>query len=89
MYFDALTTAAIAAELRTVLLDGRVQQVLHPDRLSVALEIYAHRQRRYLFAGAHPQTARVHLLAAKPRRGFDGVTPLLLLLRKYVKTILI
>lgn len=85
MYFDALTTAAIAAELRAVLLDGRVQQVLHPDRLSVALEIYAHRQRHYLFAGAHPQTARVHLLAAKPRRGSDGVTPLLLLLRKYVR----
>jgi predicted ribosome quality control (RQC) complex YloA/Tae2 family protein len=85
MYFDALTTAAIATELRAKLLDGRVQQVLLPDRLSVALEIYAHRQRRYLFASAHPQTARIHLLAAKPRRGVDGVTPLLLLLRKYVR----
>ena len=85
MYFDAFTTAAIAAELRAELLDGRVQQVLLPDRLSVALEIYAHRRRRYLFASAHPQTARIHLLVAKPRRGVDGVTPLLLLLRKYVR----
>jgi len=85
MYFDALTAAAVAAELRAVLLDGRVQQVLLPDRLSVALEIYAGRQRHYLFAGAHSETARVHLLPAKPRRGVDGVTPLLLLLRKYVR----
>ena len=85
MYFDALTTAAIAAELRAKVLDGRVQQVLLPDQRSVALEIYAHHQRRYLFASAHPQTARIHLLAVKPRRGVDGVTPLLLLLRKYVR----
>jgi len=85
MYFDALTIAAITAELRAELLDGRVQQVLLPDRLSVAMEIYAHGQRRYLFASAHPQTARIHLLSAKPRRGVNGVTPLLLLLRKYVR----
>ena len=85
MYFDALTTAAIAAELRAKVFDGRVQQVLLPDQRSVALEIYAHHQRRYLFVSAHPQTARIHLLAVKPRRGVDGVTPLLLLLRKYVR----
>jgi predicted ribosome quality control (RQC) complex YloA/Tae2 family protein len=85
MYFDALTTAAIAAELRAELLDGRVQQVLLPDRLSLAMEIYAHRQRRYLLASAHPQAARVHLLAEKPRRGVDSASPLLLLLRKYVR----
>jgi predicted ribosome quality control (RQC) complex YloA/Tae2 family protein len=85
MYFDALTTAAIAAELRAELLGGRVQQVLLLDRLSVALEIYANRQRCYLFASAHPQTARVHLLTDKPRRGIDTVPPLLLLLRKYVR----
>jgi predicted ribosome quality control (RQC) complex YloA/Tae2 family protein len=85
MYFDALTTAAIAAELRAELLDGRVQQVLLPDRLSLAMEIYAHRQRHYLLASAHPQAARVHLLAEKSRRGVDSPSPLLLLLRKYVR----
>ncbi len=85
MYFDALTTSAIATELRAELLDGRVQQIVLPNRLSVALEIYAHRQRRYLFASVDPQAARVHLLTTKPRRGADVVTPLLLLLRKYVR----
>ncbi len=85
MYFDALTIAAIATELRAELLGGRVQQLLLPDRLSVAMEIFASRRRRYLLASAHPQTARVHLLADKPRRGVDTVPPLLLLLRKYVR----
>jgi predicted ribosome quality control (RQC) complex YloA/Tae2 family protein len=85
MYFDALTVAAIAAELRAELLEGRVQQVLLPDRLSLTLEVYAHRQRHYLFASAHPQTARLHLMVDKPRRGNDAVPPLLLLLRKYVR----
>ena len=85
MYFDALTTAAIAAELRAELPDGRVQEVLLPDPFSVALEIYTRHQRRYLYASAHPQTARVHLLDEKPRRGVETVSPLLLLLRKYVR----
>jgi predicted ribosome quality control (RQC) complex YloA/Tae2 family protein len=85
MYFDALTVAAIAAELCAELLEGRVQQVLLPDRLSMTLEIYAHHRRYYLFASAHPQTARLHLMTDKPRRGSDAVSPLLLLLRKYVR----
>lgn len=84
MYFDALTTAAITAELNAELLDGRVQGVLLPDQSSVGLEIYARRQRCYLFASAHPQQARVHLLTDKPRRGVESAPPLLLLLRKYV-----
>jgi predicted ribosome quality control (RQC) complex YloA/Tae2 family protein len=85
MYFDALTAAAVAAELRAELLEGRVQDVLLLDRLSLSLEIYAHHRRHYLFASAHPQTARMHLMADRPRRGSDAVPPLLLLLRKYVR----
>jgi len=85
MTFDALSVAAIAAELRAELLDGRVQQVLLPDDWSVALEVYARRQRQYLFACAHPETARIHLLADKPRRGVDTMSPFGLLLRKHLR----
>lgn len=84
MYFDALTLAAVADELRATILDGRVQHVLLPGPLSVALEIYAGRRRHHLLLSAHPQLTRVHLSAAKPSRGLDRETPLLLLLRKYV-----
>jgi predicted ribosome quality control (RQC) complex YloA/Tae2 family protein len=85
MYFDALTMAAVADELRAQILGGRVQKVLLPDDLSIGMEIYAHRERRYFLASAHPEHARLHLTAEKLRRGTEKTTPLLLLLRKYVR----
>jgi predicted ribosome quality control (RQC) complex YloA/Tae2 family protein len=84
MYFDALTTAAVADELREAILDGRVQSVLQPDEWSVGLELYAQRQRHYLLLSAHPDYARVHLVQEKLRRGVESASPLLLQLRKYV-----
>ncbi|MXZ19360.1 MAG: fibronectin-binding domain-containing protein [Caldilineaceae bacterium SB0665_bin_25] len=86
MHFDALTLAAVADELKKTVAGGRVQQIVLPDSRSVALEIYAHRARRYLLLSAHPQASRVHLLEHKPRRGVPKETPLLLLLRKYVRS---
>ena len=85
MHFDALTLAAVTHELRATLLGGRVQQVVLPDANSVGLEVYAQRQRRYLLLSAEPGAGRVHLVADKLRRGVDKETPLLLLLRKYVR----
>ena len=86
MHFDALMLAAVADELKETVAGGRVQQIVLPDRRSVALEIYAHRQRLHLLLSAHPQASRVHLLEHKPRRGVPKETPLLLLLRKYVRS---
>lgn len=85
MYFDALTLAAVADELRQSVLGGRIQRVWLPAAQGIALEIYAHHHRHYLLASAHPQHARVHLVARKPSRGVELPTPLLLLLRKYVQ----
>lgn len=84
MYFDALTLAAVTDELRTTILDGRVQRVRLPSALSVALEIYNGGRRHNLLLSAHPQLVRVQLTASKPTRGVERDTPLLLLLRKYV-----
>jgi len=85
MYFDALTMAAVADELRAHILGGRVQKVLLPDEFSIGMEIYAHGKRRYLLASAHPKHARLHLVGEKLRRGVEKPTPLLLILRKYVR----
>jgi len=85
MYFDALTMAAVADELRAQILDGRVQRVLLPDDLSVGMEVYAHGERRYLLASAHSERARLHLAGEKLRRGVETPSPLLLLLRKYLR----
>lgn len=85
MHFDALTLACVADELRATILDGRVQQIVLTDADSIGLEIYAQRERQYLFISASADASRVHLSSAKLRRGADRETPLLLLLRKYVR----
>lgn len=80
--FDALTAAAVAAELHAALVDGRIQDVIQSDAFSLGIEVYAQRERRYLYLCAHPQAARVHLLDQRPRRGVETPSPLLLSLRK-------
>lgn len=85
MYFDALTTSAVADELNARLVGGRVQQAVLIDDLTLGLEVYVPPQRHYLVLSAHPQWARVHLTAEKTRRGVEMHSPLLLLLRKHVR----
>ncbi|MCX7683230.1 MAG: NFACT family protein [Anaerolineae bacterium] len=83
MYVDYLTLACLRDQLDR-LLGARVQQVLQPDPLSVGLELYAG-GRFQLLLSAHPQYARVLLVPHKLRRGVEKETPLLLLLRKWVR----
>ena len=83
--FDAWATAAMADELRATCLGGRVQEVVQVDEYTFALEVYAQRTRHHIILSAHPQWARVHRVSKKPRRGLMTPTPLLLLLRKWVR----
>jgi predicted ribosome quality control (RQC) complex YloA/Tae2 family protein len=85
MHFDALCLACITCELQRDLCPGRVQQVVMEAPRSLALEVYAHGRRQSLLLHAEPADARLHLVQGKVRRGVEGVTPLLLLLRKYVR----
>lgn len=85
MHYDALTIAAIAAELQQTIEGGRVQQVLAVDENSIGMEIYAQRKRHYLMLNADPRSSRVHLVQEKLRRGVKKDSPLLLLLRKFVR----
>ncbi len=84
MYYDALTLAAIADELRGKMLGGRVQRIVQPSPLSLGIEIYAG-QRYQLLLDAHPQTYGALLVPAKLRRGIEAPSPLLLRLRKHVE----
>lgn len=84
MNYDALTTASMAAELQT-LCPGCVQQALVVDAHSIGLEIYAAGRRAQLLLCADPAAARVLVVEYKLRRGVEQETPLLLLLRKYVR----
>ena len=85
MHFDALTLAAVQAELSGLLVPGRVQKLLMPDEQSLGLEIYAQGQRHYLLLSAHRQASRVHRVPHRLRRGTERQPPLLLLLRKFVR----
>ncbi len=85
MTFDGLTLTAMAAELRQQLIDARVQKIIQPDALSLALETYGNHRRRWLLLSAEPRRPRVYLTADKPGRGVEAPSPLLLLLRKHVE----
>ncbi|CAN5393659.1 NFACT RNA binding domain-containing protein [soil metagenome] len=85
MHFDALTLACVTDELKRTLVGGRVQQILRLDETSIGLEIYARHQRHYLLLAVDAQKSRVHLVTQKLRRGAEQPSPLLLLLRKYVR----
>ena len=85
VHFDALAAACMAAELQAVLCPGRIQAALLVDDNSLGLEVYAHGARHQLLLCAAPNTARVHLVDHKLRRGVQTETPLLLLVRKYLR----
>jgi predicted ribosome quality control (RQC) complex YloA/Tae2 family protein len=82
--FDVLTVAAVADELTATLLDGRIQKVGLIDRSTLGFEIYAGK-RLYLVASAENDQPRLLLVREAPSLDSQLVTPLLLLLRKYVR----
>ena len=85
MSFDAFTIAGLVDEFSDVLIGGRVQDVIDVDEMGIGLEIYAGRQRHYLYMSADASQPRVHLTDAKLRRGLMKPTQLGLLMRRYVK----
>jgi len=86
MSFDTFATAAIAAELRQMLLGGRVQRVAQINSLTFSLEVYVHPIRHYLTLSAQPQAPRLYVTQQKARRGVGHDTPLMLVLRKYMRS---
>src|SRR5690349_4431907 len=84
MYIDAFVIGAVVAELQA-LAGGRIQQIVMPGADSVGLEVYQAGVRHQLLLSAHPTHARLHLVPAKLTRGPGADSPLLLLLRKYVR----
>ncbi len=85
MTIDVATLTALRRELSEKIVGGRIQRVLHPGNLAVALEVYARGETWWLIINAAPQAPRLYLTRERPARMDDNVTPLLLLLRKYVR----
>jgi predicted ribosome quality control (RQC) complex YloA/Tae2 family protein len=85
MYLDAFTLSALVDEFLDVLVGGRIQDVLDVDANALGLEIYASRERRYLYLSADTLRPRVHLVPDKLRRGLVKPTQLGLLFRRYIE----
>lgn len=85
MSFDVFTISALADEFLDALVGGRIQDVIDVDEMGLGLEIYAHRQRHYLYMNANATQPRLHLMDAKLRRGLTKPTQLGLLFRRYVQ----
>jgi len=83
--FDALTLHAVTDELRATILGARVQKIVLVDPQTLVLELYGRGGRRQLLISCDPHAARVCLTDSRPSRTSETVTPLLLLLRKYVR----
>ena len=85
MRIDALTLRAVADELATRLMGARVDPVIAPTPHAVALQCYRDGHNHWLLLSAHPQLARVHILAAKPGKLVAEPTTFVMLLRKYLE----
>jgi predicted ribosome quality control (RQC) complex YloA/Tae2 family protein len=85
MYLDAFTISALVDEFLDVLVGGRIQDALDVDETGLGLEIYAQRQRRYLYLSADMHYPRIHLVPDKLRRGLTKPKPIGLLFRRYVE----
>jgi predicted ribosome quality control (RQC) complex YloA/Tae2 family protein len=90
MYIDAMTLAAIADELRTLLAGARIDTIIQPTEHAIALQCYAPSQgeggqNRWLYLSAHPQFARAHVTALKPAKIASDPPAFVMLLRKYLE----
>lgn len=85
MNFDVLTLAAVRQEIEDRAVGGRIQRVVSPEPNQIGLEIYAKRAASHLLIQAGPVNSRVHFVGGRLHAGRAPASPLLLLLRKWVR----
>lgn len=85
MPLDALALACVVHELRQATIPARIQQALLSTERTVALELYAAGQRRYLLMHVQGPDCWLTATEAKPRRGDRQTSSFLELLRKYAR----
>src|SRR6266566_9777759 len=90
MYIDAMTLAAVADELRILLVGARIDTIIQPTEHAIALQCYTPHQgqggqNRWLYLSTHPQFARAHLTALKPAKIASDPPAFVMLMRKYLE----
>lgn len=85
MYVDALTLYAMADELHALIGGARVEDVIQPTPQAIAIQCWTGSRNPWLYLSAHPQLARLHLTAEKPKKLAAEPPPFVMLLRKYLE----
>ncbi len=82
MAFDSLTLSAITSELHTMLVGGKVNKIIQPERDEVILNIYNRGNMRLLLS-ANASVNRVHITEL-PTTNVANAPSFCMLLRKYL-----
>ncbi len=85
MPYDSIVTRAVAEDLRLHLVGGRVDKVVQPEELSVALLLRAEHANQWLLMSAHAQRATVRRTLSRQAAAFSEPTPFVMLLRKHLE----
>jgi predicted ribosome quality control (RQC) complex YloA/Tae2 family protein len=86
MSFDALTLSAVRDELEPLLTDTRLQKLVFPDELSLAMEVFSPQAgRTNVLLSAHLEDGRVQRIPHLPARGLERDTPFSLVARKHLR----
>src|ERR1700674_4103696 len=86
MSFDALTLSAVRDELEPLLTDARLQKLVCPDELSLAIEVFSPQAgRTNVLLSAHLEDGRIQRIPHLPARGLERDTPFSLVARKHLR----
>ncbi|MDB5057047.1 MAG: fibronectin/fibrinogen-binding protein [Chloroflexi bacterium] len=85
MPFDSVTTRSVAEDLQAHLAGGRVDKVVQPADLTVALLLRAEYANQWLVLSAHAQQAHVQRTLHRQTSGFSEPSSFVMLLRKYLE----
>ena len=86
MSFDALTLSAVRDELEPLLTDARLQKLVFPDELSLAMEVFSPQAgRTNVLLSADLDDCRILRIPQLPERGIDRESPFTLVARKHLR----
>lgn len=83
MPFDAIAMTATADEVQN-LVGSRIQKIIQPAPLAVALSLYGGGSQRWLLLSSDARLARVQLAGGPLAKAFPTPGPFVMLLRKYL-----
>jgi predicted ribosome quality control (RQC) complex YloA/Tae2 family protein len=84
--FDLFALSAVRQELEPRLADGRIQKLVFPDELSVAVEVFRPGAgRTSVLLSVHPELGRVQQVSRLPARGIEHDSPFALAARKHLR----